>query len=84
MITRDPIPDETRRELWQTIGSSTFTYGPIPDQIQRELWQIMLDRMKMHYELRQRIRRSAGLPAGNLVTGSFRRPVRNKPRRPRT
>ena len=58
--------------------------GPIPHEFQRELWQIMLDRMKMHCELRQRIRRSAGLPAGNLVTGSFRRPVRNKLRRPRS
>lgn len=84
MITRDPLPDETRRELWRTIGSSKFTYGPIPDQIQRELWQVMLDRLKMHYELRQRIRRSAGLPAGNLVTGSFRRPVRRNLRRPRS
>jgi len=84
MTTCDPIPDETRRDLWQTIGSSKFTYGPIPDQIQRELWRIMLDRMKMHYELRQRIRRSAGLPAGNMVTGAFRRPVRRNQRRPRT
>ena len=60
-------------------------YGePIPDEIRREMFQLLFDRMKMHYELRQRIRRSAGLPAGNLVTGSFRRPVRNKPRRPRS
>jgi hypothetical protein len=60
-------------------------YGePIPDEFRRELFQLIFERMKMHRELRQRIRRSAGLPAGNLVTGSFRRPVRNKPRRPRT
>ena len=84
MITRDPLLDETRHELWRTIGSSTFTYGPIPDEIRREWLQLMFDRMKMHYKLRQRIRRSAGLPAGNLVTGSFRRPVRRNQRRPRT
>jgi hypothetical protein len=83
MITCDPLPEETRRELWRTIGSSKFTYGPIPDEIRREWLQLMFDRMKMHYELRQRIRRSAGLPAGNLVTGSFRRPVRRNQRRPR-
>jgi hypothetical protein len=60
-------------------------YGePIPDEIRRELFQLMFERMKMHYELRQRIRRSAGLPAGNLVTGAFRRPVRRNQRRPRT
>jgi hypothetical protein len=58
-------------------------YEPIPVDIRRELLQLVFDRMKMHYELRQRIRRSAGLPAGNMVTGAFRRPVRNKPRRPR-
>jgi hypothetical protein len=55
-------------------------YEPIPDEVQREWLQSMFDRLKMHYELRQRIRRSAG----NLVTGAFRRPVRNNPRRPRT
>jgi hypothetical protein len=59
-------------------------YEPIPDEIRREMFHLMFDRMKMHYELRQRIRRSAGLPAGNMVTGAFRRPVRNKLRRPRT
>ena len=59
-------------------------YEPIPDEIRREWLQLMFDRMKMHYELRQRIRRSAGLPAGNLVTGSFRRPVRRNQRRPRS
>ena len=59
-------------------------YGePIPDEVRCEMFRLIFERMKMHYELRQRIRRSAGLPAGNLVTGSFRRPVRNKPRRPR-
>jgi hypothetical protein len=57
--------------------------GTIPDDV-RHVWiQLMFDRMKMHYELRKRIRRSAGLPAGNMVTGAFRRPVRNKLRRPR-
>lgn len=61
-----------------------ITCGPIPDEIRREWLQLMFDRMKMHYELRQRIRRSAGLPAGNLVTGAFRRPVRRNQRRPRT
>jgi hypothetical protein len=60
-----------------------ISYEPIPDEIRREWLQLMLDRMKMHYELRQRVRRSAGLPAGNLVTGSFRRPVRRNQRRPR-
>ena len=59
-------------------------YGePIPGEIRRELFQLIFERMRIHRELRQRIRRSAGLPAGNLVTGSFRRPVRNNPRRPR-
>jgi hypothetical protein len=61
-----------------------ISYEPIPDEIRREWLHLMFDRMKMHYELRQRIRRSAGLPAGNLVTGSFRRPVRRNQRRPRT
>ena len=59
-------------------------YEPIPDEIRREMFRLMFDRMKMHYELRQRIRRSAGLPAGNMVTGAFRRPVRRNQRRPRT
>jgi hypothetical protein len=60
-------------------------YGEqITDEVRREWLQLVFDHMKMHYELRQRIRRSAGLPAGNLVTGSFRRPVRNKLRRPRS
>jgi hypothetical protein len=61
-----------------------ISYEPIPDEIRREWLQLMFERMKMHYELRQRIRRSAGLPAGNLVTGAFRRPVRRNQRRPRT
>jgi hypothetical protein len=61
-----------------------ISYEPIPGEIRRELLQLMFDDMKMHYELRQRIRRSAGLPAGNLVTGAFRRPVRRNQRRPRT
>jgi hypothetical protein len=56
---------------------------PIPVDIRRELWRLMLDRMRMHHDLRQRIRRSAGLPAGNLVTGAFRRPVRRNMRSPR-
>lgn len=56
----------------------------ISDEVRREWIQLMFDRMEMHRELRQRIRRSAGLPAGNLVTGSFRRPVRNNPRNPRS
>jgi len=60
-------------------------YGePLTDDVRREMFQHMLDRMKFSLELRQRIRRSAGLPAGNLVTGSFRRPVRRNQRRPRT
>lgn len=60
-------------------------YGePMPDEIRREMFQLIFERMRIHRELRQRIRRSAGLPAGNLVTGSFRRPVRNNPRRPRS
>jgi hypothetical protein len=60
-------------------------YGEqITDEIRREWLKLMFDRLKMHYELRQRIRRSAGLPAGNLVTGSFRRPVRRNQRRPRS
>jgi hypothetical protein len=61
-----------------------ISYEPIPGEIRRELLQLMFDHMKMHYELRQRIRRSAGLPAGNFVTGAFRRPVRRNQRRPRT
>lgn len=60
-----------------------ISYEPIPVDIRRELFSLMLDRMRMHYELRQRIRRSAGLPAGNMVTGAFRRPVRGNNRRPR-
>ena len=60
-----------------------ISYEPISDEIRREWLQLVLDDMKMHYELRQRIRRSAGLPAGNLVTGAFRRPVRRNQRRPR-
>jgi hypothetical protein len=68
----------------ETEGDGMIFYEPIPDEIRREWIQLMFDRLKMHYELRQRIRRSAGLPAGNLVTGSFRRPVRNNPRRPRS
>ena len=60
-------------------------YGePIPDEVRCEMYQLIFERMKIHRELRQRIRRSAGLPAGNLVTGSFRRPVRGNQRRPRT
>ena len=59
-------------------------YGePISDEIRREWLQLMCDRMKTHYELRQSKRRSAGLPAGNMVTGAFRRPVRGNNRRPR-
>jgi hypothetical protein len=61
-----------------------ITYGPIPGEIRREWLQLMFDNMRMHRELRQRKRRSAGLPAGNLVTGSFRRPVRGNKRRPRS
>jgi hypothetical protein len=61
-----------------------ISYEPIPAEIRRELFQVMFDRIKMHYELRQRIRRSAGLPAGNMVTGAFRRPVRGNKRRPRS
>jgi len=60
-----------------------IAYEPIPSDIRLELYRLMIDRMKTHYELRQSKRRSAGLPAGNMVTGAFRRPVRGNNRRPR-
>lgn len=49
-----------------------------------EVWRAAAMHFAEHERLRQRIRRSAGLPAGNLVTGAFRRPVRGNTRRPRS
>ena len=48
----------------------------------REPWRAVAMHFAEHERLRQRVRRSAGLPAGNLVTGAFRRPVRGNKRRP--
>lgn len=49
-----------------------------------EPWREYAMHFAEHDRLRQRVRRSAGLPAGNLVTGAFRRPVRGNTRRPRS
>lgn len=43
--------------------------------------RLVIEHMKLHRKLRELTRRSAGLPAGNLVTRAFRR---RSPRSPRS
>ena len=51
---------------------------------EREPWREVAMHFAEHERLRQRTRRSAGLPAGNLVTGAFRRPARGNTRSARS
>ena len=55
-------------------------YQPFVFDYDRSFLRLVMERIRMHAELRDRIRRSAGLPAGNLVTGAFRRRTKRSPR----
>lgn len=68
-------------EALAVMESIVASYGDVALDLWRiRAWRETAMHFADHERLRQQIRRSAGLPAGNLVTGAFRRRTKRSPR----